>query len=157
MPKSRTQKRAGDSFGPGQGIVCSLTRPNGDKCGNYIQALSSYKRHLNSCHPSLGEKVITEMVEREREERLGPRGERFKERKQCPLCKEAGFNLVQSYKDHLISTHGVFDEALVPEADKPLRFAKPGVVCPKCPSGKLWLRRDHLATHLVNGQGCPGG
>ena len=150
MPKSRTQKRAGDSFGPGQGIVCSLTRPNGDKCGNYIQALSSYKRHLNSCHPSLGEKVITEMVEREREERLGPRGERFKERKQCPLCKEAGFNLVQSYKDHLISTHGVFDEALVPEADKPLRFAKPGVVCPKCPSGKLWLRRDHLATHLVN-------
>ena len=149
MPKSRTHNRAGDSFGPNQGIVCSLTRPNGDKCGNYLQALSSYKRHLNSCHPSLGEQVITEMVERERRERLGPGGERYKERKQCPLCK-AGFNLVQSYKDHLKNTHGVFDEALVPEADKPLRFAAPGVVCPKCPSSKLWLRRDHLATHLVN-------
>ena len=78
-----------------------------DICEKVVKHLSTLKRHLKTVHEELDEATITAKVEMVRAEKLGQKGERFKERRPCEVKNCRGsFSFVKNYLDHMREAHG---------------------------------------------------
>ena len=100
MPsKSKKNKHAGDKIEGG--AECDI-------CHQVVSHLTSYKRHLKTVHEELSEADITARLKMVSADKLGEKGERFRERRPCAekTCRST-FNFIAHYVAHMRDEHGV--------------------------------------------------